>query len=363
MLQRLARQHHLNLWIDTLVFNPDLIEAPEHLPPLTAIPLDCLLRRLLVPAGADFIIRDGSIEVTTQARIEAEFYRGEALILRLCQPLNVFFIPSGYTSSTIPGYRPTRRTPMKLTRGLPFILLLLAFFAALQPHGAFAASYVFATQNDSATDGAITVINQATNTVISSSLAVGKDPIYGAAVTPNGKELYVANQGAGTVSVINTATQRVTNTITVGNQPWSLAVTPDGKKVYVVNNNTSGSTGTVSVISTSSHSVTSTISTGIGKQPEFVAITPDATKAYVTNTGANTVSVINTSTDAVITGTGYPISVGSAPTGIAITPDGTQAYVANNGTSRGSLPIPAKRFNPGFLVETQQNLVKFLGVT
>jgi hypothetical protein len=77
VLQRLAKRHHLNLWIDTLDFQPELLEAPEDLPPLTAIPLDCLHRRLLGPARADFIIRDGIIEVMTQARIEAEFYRGD----------------------------------------------------------------------------------------------------------------------------------------------------------------------------------------------------------------------------------------------------------------------------------------------
>jgi YVTN family beta-propeller protein len=39
--------------------------------------------------------------------------------------------------------------------------------------------------------------------------------------------------GDGTVSVIATATNRVTATITVGTDPSGLAVTPDGSKVYV----------------------------------------------------------------------------------------------------------------------------------
>jgi YVTN family beta-propeller protein len=43
--------------------------------------------------------------------------------------------------------------------------------------------------------------------------------------------------------------------------------------------------------------------------PEDIAITPDGTSAYVTNTGSNTVSVINTSTNAV----SATVTVGSNP--------------------------------------------------
>ncbi len=39
-----------------------------------------------------------------------------------------------------------------------------------------------------------------------------------------------------TVSVINTATNTVTDTITVGNHPYGISVSPDGSKLYVANN-------------------------------------------------------------------------------------------------------------------------------
>ena len=38
-----------------------------------------------------------------------------------------------------------------------------------------------------------------------------------------------------TVSVINTATNTVSATITVGNNPDGVSVSPDGSKVYVTN--------------------------------------------------------------------------------------------------------------------------------
>jgi YVTN family beta-propeller protein len=55
-----------------------------------------------------------------------------------------------------------------------------------------------------------------------------------------------------------------------------------------------------------------TISVGIG--PGAIAITPNKTEAYVANNNDNTISVINTATNAVNT----TILVGSQPDGIAI---------------------------------------------
>ena len=54
---------------------------------------------------------------------------------------------------------------------------------------------------------------------------------------------YVANSGANNVSVINTSTNTVTATITVGAGPIGTALTPDGAKLYV----TDDSSGVVSV--------------------------------------------------------------------------------------------------------------------
>ncbi|MGH6853467.1 MAG: hypothetical protein ACREDJ_09825 [Methylocella sp.] len=42
--------------------------------------------------------------------------------------------------------------------------------------------------------------------------------------------------------------------------------------------------------------------------------------AYVANAGSNTVSVIDTATNTVLTGTGFPIPVGGFPRGVGIVP-------------------------------------------
>jgi len=140
---------------------------------------------------------------------------------------------------------------------------------------------------------------------------------------------YVANADvymkSGTVSVIDTATNKVTNTVNVGSIPSGVTVKPDSKKVYVTNS--SGFPdykGTVSVIDTTSNKVTATVD--IGNSPYGVAVTPDGTMVYVTNTDSNTTTVIDTATDTVKA----TLNVGIGPWGVAVTPDGTKVYVTNS---------------------------------
>jgi YVTN family beta-propeller protein len=109
------------------------------------------------------------------------------------------------------------------------------------------------------------------------------------AVTPDGSNVYVANQ-LGTVSVIGTATNTVVATIPIGNNAIGVAITPDGTKVYVA----SFGPNTVSVIATATNTVVATIP--VGTAPVGVAVTPDGSKVYVTNRDDNNVSVITVPT-------------------------------------------------------------------
>jgi len=77
-------------------------------------------------------------------------------------------------------------------------------------------------------------------------------------ITPNGAFAYVANYG-GTISVIDTATNTVSATVSVAN-PEGIAVRPDGTFVYVTGN----SSNTVAVIDTATNTVTANISVGTG---------------------------------------------------------------------------------------------------
>jgi YVTN family beta-propeller protein len=166
----------------------------------------------------------------------------------------------------------------------------------------------------------VSVIDTATNKV-SATVNVGESP-YGVAVTSNGKKVYVTNMDSGDVSVIDTAKNKVIATVPVGYDPTGIAVTPDGKKVYVVNE--FNRNGTISVIDTANNKVTTTIA--VGKLPEGIAVTPDGNKVYVANELSNNVSVIDTATNKV----SATVNVGTSPNGVAVAPDGKKVYVTND---------------------------------
>jgi YVTN family beta-propeller protein len=169
--------------------------------------------------------------------------------------------------------------------------LMLAMGLGLMASRAEAAPFAYITNPGS---NSISVIDTATNTVVS-TVTVGGFPV-GAAVAHDGKHIYVTTEGTpGGVLVIATATNTVVATLTVGNGPALVAVTPDGKHVYVTNYND----GTVSVIdaTTNPPSVVATVT--VGAFPAGVAVTPDGQHAYVANAGSNNVSVIDTATNTV----------------------------------------------------------------
>ena len=82
----------------------------------------------------------------------------------------------------------------------------------------------------------------------------------------DGKRIYAANGGAGSVAVIDVASNKVTNEIKVGQRPWNMALSPDGKKLYVAN----GRSNSVSVIDTDTFKVIKDIP--VGELPWVVTI-------------------------------------------------------------------------------------------
>jgi YVTN family beta-propeller protein len=91
---------------------------------------------------------------------------------------------------------------------------------------------------------------------------------------------------------------------------------------YVVNSGAN----TVSLVNASTNSTQSSVR--VGSTPRAVAITPDGSTALVANSGSNSVSVINLATDMPAS----TIGVGAVPWDVAITPDGQTAFVANTGS-------------------------------
>jgi YVTN family beta-propeller protein len=97
----------------------------------------------------------------------------------------------------------------------------------------------------------------------------------------------------------------------VGSHPHAVAITPNGADAYVTN---SGS-GTVSVINTTTSAVVKTVPVGSG-DVEGVAVTPNGADAYVDFSDTNSVSVISTANNAVV----KTVPVGSFPVAVAMEP-------------------------------------------
>ncbi len=83
-----------------------------------------------------------------------------------------------------------------------------------------------------------------------SILLPGNSAVEAIAITSDGKHVYVPT-GSNDVAVIETAGNTIIKTIAVGSSPTGIAVTPDGADVYVANQGCNS----VSVVNTASNTV------------------------------------------------------------------------------------------------------------
>jgi YVTN family beta-propeller protein len=198
---------------------------------------------------------------------------------------------------------------------------------------------------------ALFVIDTRTNTVDMLPQSDMARP-QGIAVSPDGLFVYMTNFGRNEVVVLDAGTPHTLRaTIAVGAGPNRVAVAPDGAAAYVTNStdNSVAVIDTAKVVDDPLHAVSALAG---GVKPIGVAVTPDSSLIYVTNFGDNTVSVFQRLPGPVVTVLGSPIPVGSSPASVAIANvpgRGTLAYVANSGDMTvsviGADPTDTATFN------------------
>ena len=136
-------------------------------------------------------------------------------------------------------------------------------------------------------------------------LPVGKSS-EGFDISPNGREIWVANAQEGTVHIIDWNAKQVTATIEAHAMKANrLKFTPDGRYALV----TAGPE--LVVIDTHTHAVTRRIPVGSGSAG--VLVQPDGARAFVAVSMDNTVAVLDLKT---MTITGH-IDAGGEPDGMA----------------------------------------------
>jgi serine/threonine-protein kinase len=203
--------------------------------------------------------------------------------------------------------------------------------------------------------GVITVLNTADD-LVSGTIKIPQGPPQFVSFSPDSRTAYVSVYDTrGTVHLvacIDTATSRVTFTVPVDNHtPGPSATSPDGRFVYVPNHNMvvrGANENVVDVIDTAGKKVTGRIA--VPANPHWVAFDKNG-RFYTSDHMSATVTVLNARTNAIIT----EIQVGETPHSEAVSPDGSrlavtsfngnEVYLINTATDQMIAQIPVGR-NP-----------------
>ncbi len=139
------------------------------------------------------------------------------------------------------------------------------------------------------------------------AIPVGKGP-EGFDLSPDGREVWAANSGDGSVSVIDVASKKVTATLDLKTKRTNrLKFTPDGKLVVISDD------GAGEVVFVDAAAKKERKRLRVGRGPEGTLVQPDGAKAYVALSGENAVAVIDLKT-LEVTG---KIATGNGPDGLA----------------------------------------------
>lgn len=171
--------------------------------------------------------------------------------------------------------------------------------------------------DDARTIAAVGVLDTTRNSMVA-TIPVRTRP-YLAAVSRDGKWLYVPNHDSGTISLIDTATNQVTTEIKVAPNPHWIEFSRDGTRAYIANHESN----VVSVLDTSSNTVIAEVPVDVS--PHSVAVHPTRPLVANVNYDSSTVTMIDTNTEQVVA----RVPVGAKPQDITWAPDGRFAYTAN----------------------------------
>ena len=121
------------------------------------------------------------------------------------------------------------------------------------------------------------------------SITVGHSPLS-PVISPDGRTLYVCNQFNNNISVIDLDSNKETSKIAVEREPVAAAITPDGELLFVANLLPTGPANadfiaaSVSVIDTRTNRVVNTITLPNGSTSlRGICIAPDSKYAYITH--------------------------------------------------------------------------------
>jgi YVTN family beta-propeller protein len=127
----------------------------------------------------------------------------------------------------------------------------------------------------------------------------------------NGSIGFIPSESVGELNIVDSVNAKVLKTISLpaGSRPMKVKLSPDETRLYVSN----GRAGTISVFDTRSYQLLDTIK--VGTRPWGIGISPDGKLLFSANGSSNDVSVVDLTTNKEIT----RVKAGSSPWGIAVT--------------------------------------------
>lgn len=176
--------------------------------------------------------------------------------------------------------------------------------------------------------GEVDAIDLATGTVAATIFNQADEVI----LNQVGTEAFSANQ-TDTVSVIDTGTNTVTATLSVGGTPTALAISPDGSTVYV--SYFTSTAGGIEEIDTATDTVAANIA--LGFFPYTIALSPSGTTLYAGDGTHFAVDALDLASGSVVAS--VPTGGDNAPESLAVSPDGSTVYSENYDVSGGSSTV------------------------
>jgi PQQ-dependent catabolism-associated beta-propeller protein len=158
-----------------------------------------------------------------------------------------------------------------------------------------------------------------------STLKLGKRP-RGIALSHDGKTLYVAVSDDNAIVTVDRATGKVTGRIATPD-PETFALSPDGTRLFIANEDDN----MLSFADLATMKVTREVL--VGGEPEGTAVSPDGRLVVQASESGSMAHVVDTRTGAVIDN----LIVGTRPRGVAFTPDGARFWVASE--ARGTVAV------------------------
>jgi YVTN family beta-propeller protein len=138
------------------------------------------------------------------------------------------------------------------------------------------------------------------------TINVGSQP-EGIDVSPDGRELWVGTRADGGVSIIDTETNKIKETIKPGGMPIRVKFTPDGKYVLI----SSPTTGDLAVFDAATRKELKRFP--VGEAAVGIVVASDSRRAYVASMAAGKVTAINLE-NMTVAGS---VETGQAPDGLA----------------------------------------------